>query len=252
VGGPRRAAAFFLALLLSAPAAADSITVFADASLKDALEAVAGAFKKKSGHDVAVSYGSTPLLARHIQNGAPADLFITDAPELVDELEKRQLIVPASRKAMVSSDLVLVAPVASTAEARLAPGVNLAPLLGEGRLVMAHPDQTPAGRHGKAALMALGAWNTILTGISAAPNGRTAVGAVGRGQFPLGIATRAEALADKRVRIVDAFPSGSHPPDTFTMAQVARMSPPAAFELADFLASREAVETFQQFGFRAP
>ncbi|HUP97136.1 MAG TPA: molybdate ABC transporter substrate-binding protein [Usitatibacter sp.] len=247
-----RAGAVLLALFLSAPVAADSITVFADASLKAGLDAVANAFKAKSGHDVAVSYGPTPLLARHIQNGAPADLFITDEPQLVDGLEARQMIVPGSRKPLVASELVLVAPSGSTAEAKLAPGVNLAALLGEGRLVMAHPDQTPAGRNGKAALTAVGAWNSILPRISGAPNGRVAVAAVARGQFPLGIAARSEAMADKGVRIVDAFPSGSHPRAIFTMALVARMSPPAAFDLADYLATREAAEMFQRSGFDSP
>jgi len=248
----RGAAAFFLALLASIPARADSLTVFAAESLKESLDAVAKAFQDKTGHQVAITYGTAPQLARHIQNGAPADVFIADAGDLVDDLEKRQLLVPASRRKLAGNELVLIAPAGSTSEVKLAPGVDLASLLGEKKLVMTHPTQHPAGRYAKAALESLGAWEPLARHIGVIANVRLVVAAVARGQVALGIVYRTDALVEKNVRVLDAFPASSHPPITYTMAQVARMSPPSAFDLGDFIASPEAAAIFQRFGFRSP
>ena len=237
----------------AAPAAADGITVFAADGLRNALEAVRKAFEAKSGHELAVSYGNPVTLAGHIRNGVPADVFLSDAASPLDDLERQQMLVPGSRRTLLVTDLVLIAPVSSTAEVRLAPGVDLAKALAGGKIVMAHPDKTVAGRHARAALTATGSWNAaVVTRIAAAPSGRVAVDAVAKAQYPFGIAYRSEALANPGVRVVATFPPASHPPIEFAVAQVARMSPPSAFELADFLASREALAIFERFGFRAP
>ena len=245
----RRHGAFVLALLLATSAAADGVTVFADPGLKESLEAVGKAFQAATGHQVAVSQGAGSVLAKHVENGAPADLFIAEGAQALDALEARQLLVPGSRKDVLANELVLIAPATSNLEVRLVAGVDLARVLDGGRLVMPHPDQTIAGGHAKAALTSLGAWDGIVRRVGAAPNSRAVVAAVARGQERLGIVYRTEALAEKRVRIVDTFPAGSHPPIVYTVAQVARMSPPAAFDFADYVTAPPSRAVFERHGF---
>ena len=248
----RGSAALILALLAAAPARADSLTVFAAESLKESLDAATRAFQEKTGHQVAVTYGPVSQLARHIHNGAPADVFIADGAEPIDELEGRRMLVPGSRRKLLGNELVLIASAGSTGEAKLVPGVDLAALAAGKKLVVTHPNQHAAGKSARAALGSLGAWDPMVKHMAVVNDVRSAVAAVARGQAALAIVYRTDALAEKAVRIVDTFPAGSHPPVTFTLAQVARMSPPAAFDLADFLASPDAAAIFQRFGFRAP
>ena len=248
----RLAAAFLLLLAFAAPACADSLTVFAAASLKESLDEVAAAFKAATSHNVTVSYGGSNALARHISNGAPADVFVSADADWMDYADKRGVLVPGSRRNLLANDLVLVAPAASAAQVKLAPGVRLAPLLGQGRIAIANPDAVPAGKYAKAALMSLGAWEDVKDRIAATGNVRAALALVARGEAPLGVVYRTDALAEKGVRIVDTFPAGSHPPIVYPMAQVQRMSPPAAFDFADYLASPAALAIFQRHGFRAP
>ena len=248
----RGTAALVLALLASAPARADNLTVFAAESLKESLDAVVRAFQDKTGHQVAVTYGPVPQLARHIHSGAPADVFITDGTDAIDDLEGRQLLVPGSRRKLLGNELVLIASSGNAGEAKLAPGVDLAALAAGRKLVVTNPNQHPAGKYARAALSSLGAWDPMIKHMAVVNDVRAAVAAVARGQASLAIVYRTDALADKGVRIVGAFPEGSHPPVTFTLAQVARMAPPSAFDLADFIAAPEAAAIFQRFGFRAP
>ena len=248
----RLAAAALLLLAFAAPAFAESVTVFAAASLKESLDDAAAAFKAKTGHHVAVSYGGSNAIARHVSNGAPADVFISADVEWMDYVDKRGVLVPGSRRNLLANDLVLVAPAASAAKAKLAPGVHLAALLGQGRIAIANPDAVPAGKYAKAALTSLGAWDEVKDRVAATGNVRAALALVARGEAPLGVVYRTDALAEKGVRIVDTFPAGSHPPIVYPMAQVQRMSPPAAFDFADYLATPEALAIFQKHGFRAP
>ena len=248
----RLAAAALVLLAFAAPAFADSVTVFAAASLKESLDAAAAAFKARTGHHVAVSYGGSNALARHVSNGAPADLFISADADWMDYADKRGVLVPGSRRDLLANDLVLVAPAASTATVKLAPGVRLAALLGDKRIAIANPDAVPAGKYAKAALTSLGAWDEVKDRIAATGNVRAALILVARGEAPLGVVYRTDALVEKSVKILDTFPAGSHPPIVYPMAQVQRMSPPAAFDFVDYLASAEALAIFQKRGFRAP
>ena len=248
----RASAVLVSALLVSTPARADSLTVFAAESLKESLDAVVRAFRDKTGHQVAVTYGPAHQLARHIQNGAPADVFVADGADLVDDLDGRQMLVPGSRRKLAGNELVLIASSGSTGSAKLAPGVDLVALAGGKKLVMPHPNQHPAGKYARAALASLGTWDPMIPHMAVVNDVRSAVAAVARGQASLGIVYRTDALVDANVRVVDVFPPGSHPQVAFTMAQVARMSPPSAFDLADFIASPDAAAIFQRFGFRSP
>ena len=245
----RGALAGLVLALAAIPACAEAVTVFAAASLQGSLDEVVRMFRQSTGHAVTVSYGASGALARHIERGAPADVFLPADAEWAKYLAGKGLLAGPA-KDILANDLVLIAPADSKAQVKLAPGVDLASLLGGKRLVIAHPDVAPAGRHAKAALGSLGAWNSIAKSIAAAANVRGALALVARGEAPLGVVYRTDALAEPKVRIVDTFPASSHPPIVYPVANVARLSPPAAFDFADYLASPPARAIFQRFGFR--
>jgi molybdate transport system substrate-binding protein len=240
-------------LLAAAPAAwADTVVVFAAASLKEALDAAARSFEAASGHKVRVSYAASSALARQLESGAPADLFISADTDWIDYLESRGLTAPGSRRDLLANDLVLVAPAASATRLKLAPGVDIAGALGARRIALANPAAVPAGRYAKAAFTALGAWGAIEGKVAAADNVRAALALVARGEAPLGVVYRTDALAEANVRIVDTFPAGSHPSIVYPVVRAKRSTTPAAAELASYLAAPAAMATFARFGFRAP
>ncbi|HUL95942.1 MAG TPA: molybdate ABC transporter substrate-binding protein [Usitatibacter sp.] len=245
-----RFAALLLPLLFAgAFARADTITVFAAASLRESLDAVAKPFEAATGHKVVVSYGASNALARQIEAGAPATLFVSADLDWVDYVETRGLTVPGTRRNLLGNDLVLVAPAASRIAVKIAPGFDLAHALGDGRLALANPDAVPAGKYAKAALAWLGAWAGVEKRIAPAENVRAALALVSRGEAPLGIVYRTDALADKGVRIVDAFPAGSHPAIVYPMVEL-KGATAATHELAAHLASPAARPTWERYGFR--
>ena len=245
----RRLAALLLALL--APAAhAQGALVFAAASLKEALDEVAASFAAGRAGRVDVSYAASSALARQIERGAPADVFISADTEWADYLDKRGLTAPGTRRNLLANDLVLVAPAASAVRVKLAPGVDIAAALGGRRLAMADPGSVPAGKYGRAALTSLGAWKGVEAKVAGAENVRAALALVARGEAPLGIVYRTDAMAEKRVRIVDTFPPASHPPIVYPMAILRRSSSPVALAFEGYLTTPEARAIFERFGFR--
>lgn len=247
----RNAALFLLALAASLPAAADRVTVFAAASLKDALDAAARGFEAASGHRVVVSYAASSALARQIEAGAPAELFLSADIDWVDYVHSKGLVAPGSRRDLLGNELVLVAPTGSHMQVKLAPGVNLATLLGDRRLALANPEVVPAGKYAKAALTSLGAWSAVQGKVAAAENVRATLALVARGEAPLGIVYRTDAMAEKAVRIVDTFPAGSHPAIVYPLVRL-KGAGAAAAALEQYLANAQARSTFARFGFRAP
>ena len=247
-----RALASLAALFLAAaPARADTVTVFAAASLKESLDETARAFERASGHRVRVSYGASSALARQVEAGAPADLFASADTDWADYLEARGFARAGARANLLANDLVLVAPAASRVELAIAPGFALAAALGGGRLALADPRSVPAGKYARAALEAMGAWKDVEARIAPAGNVRSALAFVARGEAPLGIVYRTDALAEKAVRIVAAFPASSHPPIVYPFVVLARAGP-AARELRDFCASPAARAIWLRHGFRVP
>jgi len=238
-----------IACISCAAARADTLTVFAAASLKEALDAAARPFEKTSGHRVVASYAGSNVLARQIESGAPAALFISADAAWVDMLESRRRVVPGTRRDLLANDLVLVAPRDSASQLRIATGFDLAGALAGGRLALANPDAVPAGKYAKASLVSLGAWDAVRSRLAPAENVRAALALVARGEAPLGIVYRTDALAEPRVRIVDTFPPASYPPIAYPMV-VIKGAPPAAAELAAYLASPAAEVTWKRFGFR--
>lgn len=238
------------ALALTLPARAEPPIVFAAASLKGSLDDVAGAYEAKTRKKVRVSYGASSFLARQIEAGAPAQLFISADTEWVDYLEKRAL-TRAPRVDLLANDLVLIAPASSAVKLRVAPAFPLAAALGSGRLALADPASVPAGKYARASLTLLGVWSQVVAKLAPAENVRAALAMVAREEAPLGIVYRTDAIADYRVRIVDVFPPGSHPPIVYPLAGVKGIGEEAR-QFAAFAASPEARAIWAQHGFRFP
>jgi molybdate transport system substrate-binding protein len=235
-------------LALATIAAADTITVFAAASLKDALDENAKAYQARAGDRIVVSYGASSALAKQIEAGAPADLFISADLEWMDYLEQRRLIRADTRRNLLRNRLVLIAPADSKASVNIAPGFPLAALLGNGRLAMANPDTVPAGKYGKASLEALGVWKDIQSKVAAAENVRAALVLVSRGEAPFGIVYRTDAAADPKVRVVGLFPENTHLPIIYPIA-VTAAGKSAAAAFMSWLNKPEARAIFQKHGF---
>jgi molybdate transport system substrate-binding protein len=240
------------ALLLTLAAAgvqAENVTVFAAASLKDALDGVAAQYEKAKGDKLVISYAASSALAKQIEAGAPAELFISADTDWMDYLAQRKLIDPASRVDLLRNRIALVAPADSAVKADIVKGFPLAKLLGDGRLAMADPDSVPAGKYGKAALEALGVWASVEPKVARGENVRAALLFVSRGEAPLGIVYMTDAAADKKVRVVGVFPENTHPPIIYPVALIAgrKGNAPAAF--LDYLKSPAARATFEKYGF---
>jgi molybdate transport system substrate-binding protein len=239
---------------------ASTLLVFAAASLADAMGEIGRDFTARAAAAragaaaaahvaVRTSFAASSVLARQIEAGAPADLFVSADPEWMDYLEQRHLLRPGTRHDLVGNRLVLIAPAASAVELTLAPHVDFAKALGAGRLATGDPDSVPVGRYAQAALMRLRAWNEVAPHLVRCENVRSALEFVARGEAVLGIVYRTDALAEKRVRVVDVFPADSHPPIIYPMALTARAgAEAAAFE--EFLQSDSAGEIFARYGFR--
>jgi molybdate transport system substrate-binding protein len=240
-----------LAIAIAPGSRAETLRIFAAASLKESLDEAASAFEAASGHRVLVSYAASNALARQIASGAPADLFISADTGWIDYVEGRDLVAPGSRRDLLGNELVLVAPAASNARLKLARGVDLSPALGGKRIALANPEAVPAGKYARAAFTALGMWGALEAHVAAADNVRAALALVARGEASLGVVYRTDALAEKRVRVVDAFPAVTHPPIVYPLVRL-RRAPPAAAALADYLAGPKALAVFERYGFRAP
>ncbi len=239
----------FLALLVClpfGPALAGQVTVFAAASLKDALEEIATGFQAQTGNKVSLSLAGSSALARQIQLGAPADVYISANSVWMDFLAAEGLIDPVSRFDLLGNELVLIASGAS------APAVNLADLpelLGEGRLAMAQLNAVPAGIYGKAALQHLGLWDQLALKVAQTDNVRAALVLVSLGEAPFGIVYATDALADEQVSVVARFPADSHAPIVYPVAKVAGRNNPAADAFVTYLRSTGARAVFDRIGF---
>jgi molybdate transport system substrate-binding protein len=198
---------------------------------------------------VAASYASSSALARQIEQGAPADIFVSANLAWMDYLMERDLIRAGTRTDLLGNGLVLVAPAESEVELTIAPGFDLLGALDGGRLAMGDPDHVPAGTYGKAALANLGVWELVASRVARADNVRAALALVERGEAPLGIVYRSDAGADPGVRVVGVIPPESHPPIVYPIAVLAESKHPAAAGLVEFLKSAAAARVFERFGF---
>jgi molybdate transport system substrate-binding protein len=249
-----------LATLASVPlrggARADEpVVVFAAASLKNALDDAVGAWMKATGKTARISYAGSNALAKQIEAGAPADLFISADLAWMDFVDRSGLLRPGTRVDLLRNALVLIAPgpknPASDPQVALAPdlGTTLTRLLGGGKLAMATIDAVPAGKYGKAALEKLGAWDAVKGQVAQAENVRAALLLVARGEAPLGIVYATDAAADPSVHVVATFPADSHPPIVYPAAVTRDSRSPDAAGLLTFLRSPVARGSFERQGF---
>lgn len=245
--------ALVLGALTLAPvrAGAGEVLVFAAASLKTALDEIATEFEQTTGHDVTVSYAASSVLARQIQLGAPAGLFISANQDWMDVLQEQGLIDRDSRTDLLGNGLVLIGVGVQDQIGQMQPDVDLPAALGNGHLAMALVDAVPAGIYGKAALQNLGMWEDVQPQIAQTDNVRAALALVAAGAAPLGIVYRSDAQADDRVQIVASFPPDLHPPIIYPAALTAPGSPDARAFL-DYLQSDEAEVVFAKQGFALP
>jgi molybdate transport system substrate-binding protein len=227
---------------------AETITVFAAASLKDALDDNVKAYQAGTGDKIVVSYAASSALAKQIESGAPADLFISADLDWMDYLEQRRLIKTGTRLNLLKNRLVLIAPADSRVMVNIAPGFPLANILGSGRLAMANPDSVPAGKYGKASLEALGVWKDVQSKVAPAENVRAALVLVSRREAPLGIVYRTDAMVEPKVRVVAEFPESSHPPIIYPAAVTATGNS-AAGPFLDSLSKPAARTVFEKYGF---
>lgn len=242
---------FLLIILLSlvSPLATADTTVFAAASLKNALDEITRSWSAQKSGRVVVSYAGSSALARQIEKGAPADIFISADLEWMDYLAHRKLINDASRVNLLRNELVMIAPAAAKISVELKPGLKLGDLLGNDRLSMADPDSVPAGKYGKAALEALGIWPQVATKIIRADNVRTALNFVARGETPLGIVYRTDAAAEDKVRVIAVFPADTHPQIVYPAALLAAGRNAEAAAFFSYLKSNAATGVFRKHGF---
>lgn len=240
------AAAFFA--LLGGPLRAETITVFAASSMANALSQIAPDFEAATGHDLVVSYAGSSALARQIQQGAPADIFISASHDWMDVLARDGLIDTASRFDLLANELVLVAHGAAP-PVTIGPDLDLVGLLGSGRLAMALVDAVPAGIYGKAALEHLGLWSSVAPQVAQADNVRAALAFVANGAAPYGIVYASDAAAQDNVSIIGTFPAQTHPQIIYPIARLVRSKAAGADAFLTHLRSADARAVFLQQGF---
>ncbi|MCR8549122.1 molybdate ABC transporter substrate-binding protein [Salipiger sp. P9] len=241
--------ALSLAALAPGAASADEITVFAAASMTNALAEIEQGFEAASGHDLVVSLAGSSALARQIQQGAPADIFVSANPGWMDTLEADGLVEPGTRFDLLNNAIVLIAHGADAAPVEIGPDTDLAGLLGEGRLAMALVDAVPAGIYGKASLESLGLWESVAPQVAQSDNVRAALALVATGEAPYGIVYATDAAAEDSVSVVGTFPADSHPPIVYPAADLANRDFPAETEFLDYLRGAEARAAFERQGF---
>lgn len=243
-------AALLTTFSFAAAGAEERVTVFAAASLKNALDAVAAEWQPMTGNTVVISYAGSPALAKQIEEGAPADLFVSADLDWMDYLSERQLTKKETETRLLGNRIVLIAPKdAHTGEVAIAPGLDLAGLLGDGRLAMANVEAVPAGKYGKAALQQLGVWASVEEKVAQAENVRAALALVSTGEAPLGIVYRTDAAADPSVKTIGVFPEGAHPPIVYPVTELAEAKSAAASDFLLFLQSAKARALFESHGF---
>ena len=238
-----------LAAGLATAAQAADTQVFAAASLKNALDNIIAQYKAETGKGVAASYAASSALARQIEQGAPADIFMSADLDWMDYLQQRNLIRPETRVSLLGNRLVLIAPADAKVQVEIGKGFELAKLLGDGRLAVGETSSVPAGRYAKAALESLGVWSSVEPKLAPAENVRAAMALVARGEAPLGIVYETDAAADKSVKVVGFFPQDSHPPIVYPVALTAASTNPDAPAFLAYVRSAKAAPLFKEQGF---
>lgn len=230
------------------PARAE-IFVYAAASLTNVVSDVIDLCALKHPETVRVSFAASSVLAKQIDHGAPAALFISANTAWMDYLDQRDLLAAGSRRSVAGNSLVLIAPAVSSLAETLAPAAIPNHLPADGRVAMADPDHVPAGIYAKAALTHVGAWEAVQGRAARTANVRAALALVETGAAPLGIVYATDAVVGAKVRRVGVFPPGSHPPIVYEAALVRGRESPAARRLFACVLGADAAPVFERHGF---
>lgn len=230
--------------------AAEKVTVFAAASLTNALQEIATQYKKKTDVEVVSSFASSSTLARQIEQGAPADLFISADQQWMDDAVAKKSMDDATRVTLLGNELVLVAPRSDSAKpVTLNEQTDWKSLLNGERLAVGDPDHVPAGIYAQEALQKLGAWDRVSPVLARANNVRAALALVERNETPYGIVYGSDAVASHKVEVVGTFPASSHKPVEYPMAIVKEHNNATVKAFYDYLKGPEAAVVFKQYGF---
>lgn len=237
------------AILIAGPAAAQTkVTVFAAASLTDALGQIVTAYKAETGTDIVASYAASSTLAKQIEQGAPAELFISADNDWMDYAEGKGLMKAGTRQALLGNRLVLAAAADKAKPVELKKGVDVAALVGGSKLAMGMVASVPAGKYGKTALTNLGAWDAVAPKVAETESVRAALALVARGEAAYGIVYETDAAVDPKVAVVGVFPADSHPPIVYPVGEV-KEAGPAASSFRAYLVGPKAAEVFKKYGF---
>ncbi|MFA5537638.1 MAG: molybdate ABC transporter substrate-binding protein [Gemmobacter sp.] len=237
------------ALALPSAAMADEVTVFAAASLLNALDEIAATWQERTGDTITISYAGSSALARQIEEGAPADIFISAAVNWMDVLENGGHIKPETRHDLLGNTVVLLGHGSDGEPVEINADLDLAGMIGDGHLAMGMVDSVPAGQYGKAALTSLGLWDSVEPKVAQVDNVRAALLLVSNGEAPYGIVYATDAVAGDNVTVLGTFPAGSHDPVIYPAAITASSENPAAVAFFEALTEDFAIEAFEGQGF---
>ena len=241
------------AAVLPLRASADEVLVFAAASLKPALDEIIATPDAKALGDIKASYAASSQLEHQIEAGAPASIFISADQDWMNTADAKGRIVKSTRTDLLGNALVLVAPKDSKVSLTIAPKFDLAGALGkDGHIALGEPNSVPAGKYAKASLTSLGVWDSIQPRVVSADNVRAALNFVAKGEAPLGVVYRSDAVSEPAVRVVDTFPDASHVPIVYPAAIVTDHDTPPARKLLDLLHAPSSQAIFVRYGFDAP
>ncbi len=233
----------------SQPAAGRPVLVFAAASLQPALTAIAAAWQAETGKRAAMSFAASSALARQIEQGAPADLFLSADIDWMDWAQARNLVRSGTRRNLLGNTLVLIAAPDNADGLAIAPGFPLARAIGASRLATGDPQSVPVGRYARQALVSLGVWDEVAPRIAGVENVRAALALVARGEARYGIVYASDARSEPRVKVAGVFPASSHPPIIYPAALTAASDHPDAAAFLAYLTSPAATRIFEAEGF---
>jgi molybdate transport system substrate-binding protein len=248
----RTLAPFAMLCLVGCGAVEDArkpLVVLAASSLQEALEAEAQAWAAPDHPHPTLAFAASSALARQVESGAPADLFLSADEAWMNTVEKAGALKAGTRRDLLTNSIVLIAPASSNAAIDLANAATLDAAIGQGKLAMADPDAVPAGKYGRAALQHLGLWDKLANQVVRAENVRAALALVESGEAPLGIVYATDAAASAKVRVVTTFPAGSYLPIRYPVAVLATSRNPQAASFEQFLESDRGRAIFARYGF---
>jgi molybdate transport system substrate-binding protein len=244
---------FVSLILIPIQSRAQTVTVFAAASLTDAMKDEVSLWVKQGHTAPTLSFGSSSTLAKQIEQGAPANIFASADEVWMDDMAKKGQIVPETRKDLLANDLVLIVPASKPTHVTIGQGFNLAGLLGpDGRLAVGDPAHVPVGLYAKQALQKLGIWDSVASKIAASADVRSGMLLVEQAEAPAGIAYSTDAAVSTKVMVAGTFPASSHDPITYPFAIVKSGDTPEARAFLTFLEGPEAKAIWVKRGFKLP